>query len=311
MYVAGIDVGSRTLKAVILDCGTNSILASGVMDQGVQQDALARNLFQKLLDKSCLQPDDVSTIVATGYGRQRLGFAHTTITEISCHSAGVRFWIPDAATIIEMGGQDSKCIRLDSQGAIRDFSLNERCAAGTGRFLEVITERLGNGWEALARMRTENTQAAPINSTCVVFAETEVISLLAGGTPANEILAGVQKAIAQRIASMAGSRIASPVMFTGGVALVPGMAEALQESLQHPIRIAPEPLMTGALGAALLARQITRKNASAFPMTDTQGASEDRRDATDGCFQSAESHEWCPDNPESPGHTCGSNQSPP
>ncbi len=253
MISAGVDAGSRTIKVVLVNADDLRVLGTGIMDQGTDQDARARGLFEKVLQENDLTPDAVSRIVATGYGRDIVSFADTTITEISCHARGVRELVPDALTVIDIGGQDSKLVRLTPEGTVRDFAMNDRCAAGTGCFLEVVASRLRVSLEELGNLASRSRKPATINSTCVVFAETEIIGLLAGGTQPEDIIAGVQAAIARRVSSMAGRSVTPPVVFTGGVALVPGMDKALASVLGQPVRVSPQPRMTGALGAALLA----------------------------------------------------------
>jgi predicted CoA-substrate-specific enzyme activase len=250
---AGIDAGSRAIKVVLLDSDTLEVIGQGSMAQGVQQEALAKALFERVLGDKGLNPGAVARTVATGYGRNLVSFADTTITEITCHACGVRRVAPDAMTIIEVGGQDSKLIRLDGKGAVRDFAMNDRCAAGTGRFLEVVAARLGVALMRLGALAARSKKPATISSTCVVFAETEIVGLLASGTSPEDIIAGVQLAIARRVVAMAGRSAQEPIVFTGGVALVPGMTEALQTVLGRPVRTASDPQMTGALGAAILA----------------------------------------------------------
>lgn len=259
MICAGIDAGSRAIKVVLLNADGLEVIASGIMDQGVEQDARARGLYERLLEENDLRPEAVSTIVATGYGRNVVSFADTTITEITCHARGVRQLVPEAMTVIDIGGQDSKLVRLNPSGGVRDFAMNDRCAAGTGCFLEVVASRLGLTLEELGEVAARSRKPAAISSMCVVFAETEIIGLLAAGTSPEDIVAGVQAAIASRVSSMAGRTVEPPVVFTGGVAMVPEMDAALQSALGQPVAIAPEPQMTGALGAAILAcRQMTR-----------------------------------------------------
>jgi predicted CoA-substrate-specific enzyme activase len=253
MICAGIDAGSRTIKVALLETGTLKVVACGMGDQGVQQEALAMELLEHLLGQHGLSRRDVRTIIATGYGRNAVQAADETITEITCHARGVRHLLPGARTVVEIGGQDSKLLRLDGDGGVRDFAMNDRCAAGTGRFLEVVAARLGVDLHELGAMARRSAKPAAISSMCVVFAETEIIGLLAAGTPPEDIVAGVQASIAARVCAMTGRNVAEPVVFTGGVALVPGMAEALQSALGRPVAIAPQPQMTGALGAALLA----------------------------------------------------------
>ncbi len=252
---AGIDAGSRTIKVVLIDGNGSGITAKAQADQGIEQDRLACGLFDKTLAESRIGRSDVRRIVATGYGRNAIHIADTTITEITCHAVGVRHLVPDARTVIDIGGQDSKLIRLDGNGRVRDFAMNDRCAAGTGRFLEVVAERLGIAVSDLGTMASKSRSPAAISSMCVVFAETEIIGLLASGRAGEDIVAGVQNAIASRIVAMAGRSVESPILFTGGVARISGMETALQAALGRPVSISPEPQMTGALGAALLARR--------------------------------------------------------
>jgi len=252
---AGIDAGSRTIKVVLIDANGSGIVAMAQADQGIEQDRLACDLFASMLADEKIRETDVRRVVATGYGRNAIHIADTTVTEITCHAVGVRHLVPDAKTIIDIGGQDSKLIRLDGNGKVRDFAMNDRCAAGTGRFLEVVAERLSVPVDSLGRMASKSNSPAAISSMCVVFAETEIIGLLAGGRPGEDIVAGVQNAIASRIVAMAGRSVESPVIFTGGVARISGMELALQAVLGQAVAISPEPLMTGALGAALLARR--------------------------------------------------------
>ena len=253
MICAGIDAGSRAIKVVLFDPAVSKPVGTGITDQGIEQVRLAEELYDRTLRKAGLERAQVQSVVATGYGRTRVRFADTTITEITCHARGVHHEIPDARTVIEIGGQDSKVLRLYEDGGVRDFSVNDRCAAGTGRFLEMVGARLEVGLGDLGALASRSSHPSAISSMCVVFAETEIIGLLAGGALPADIVAGVQKAIAARIVGLAGRHIAPPVVFTGGVAKVPGMAGALEAALEQPVTVAPDPQMTGALGAALLA----------------------------------------------------------
>ena len=259
MICAGIDAGSRTTKVVLLDTRGEAQAASlchqlghAIADQGPRPDEIARELFEQTLRESDLSRSEVSRIVATGYARRAISFADDVVTEITCHARGVTHLLPGTRTVIEIGGQDSKILRLDESGSVRDFAMNDRCAAGCGRFLEVLAGRFGIGIEALAGMARRSLRPAEINSTCVVFAETEIIGLLAGGAQPAEIVAGVVSSIASRVATLAGGEVSAPVVFTGGVALLPSMAEALGSALGAGITVAPDPQYTGALGAALM-----------------------------------------------------------
>jgi (R)-2-hydroxyacyl-CoA dehydratese activating ATPase len=259
MICAGIDAGSRAIKAVLFDTGRSKILSFGLADQGVEQERLATELFEKLLREAGLERPQISGIVATGYGRNAIRFADTTITEITCHARGVHQLAPDARTIIEIGGQDSKVIALEDGGRVRDFAMNDRCAAGTGRFLEMVATRLDLDWDKLSALAQQSKKPALISNMCVVFAETEIIGLLADGKPLPDVVAGVQNAIATRVSALAGRFISPPVYFTGGVALQPGMGRALEEVFSCPVRVAPQPQFTGALGAAVLAGERKKK----------------------------------------------------
>ncbi|MCY3023741.1 MAG: acyl-CoA dehydratase activase [Planctomycetota bacterium] len=253
MYFAGIDAGSRTVKVAIIEAESRKVVGQGLLDQGVDHDGRATRLFDDVLKAQGLRRQDIVRVVATGYTRHGISLADTTITEITCHAAGVRQVLPEARTVVEIGGQDSKLLWLAEDGGVRDFAMNDRCAAGTGRFLEVVASRLETSLAGLGAQACLSRRPAAISSMCVVFAETEIIGLLSSGVPREDIVAGVQAAIASRIAAMAGRRITLPVVFTGGVALVSGMAAALQTALECPIVVAPDPQMTGALGAAILA----------------------------------------------------------
>ena len=259
MICGGIDAGSRAIKAVLFDTDRKEILSSGLADQGVEQERLATELFETLLRDAGLERSQISGVVATGYGRNAIRFAGTTVTEITCHARGVHQLAPDARTIIEIGGQDSKVIALEDGGRVRDFAMNDRCAAGTGRFLEMVASRLNMNWDQLTELGRQSKSPALISNTCVVFAETEIIGLLAEGKPLPDVVAGVQNAIATRVSGLAGRLAVPPVYFTGGVALQSGMVRALEDVLSCQVRVAPQPQFTGALGAAVLAGERTSK----------------------------------------------------
>jgi predicted CoA-substrate-specific enzyme activase len=253
MICAGIDAGSRTIKVVLIRQDSLAILGAGVTDQGVRQSELALALLDDVAAKAGLRRADIGRMVATGYGRDNVDIADAVVTEITCHARGVRHLMPTVRTVIDIGGQDSKLLRLDPGGAVHDFVMNDRCAAGTGRFLEVVAARLEVPLDRLGELARQATSPAAISSMCVVFAETEIVGLLAAGTGAADIAAGVQAAVASRLAAMAGRRVVEPIAFTGGVALIPGMDKALTGALNRPLAVVPTPQITGALGAALLA----------------------------------------------------------
>jgi len=253
MLFAGIDAGSRAVKIILIE-EDGRVVARKTCDQGTQQEARTAVLLDQALQGVNRERGDIRRCVATGYGRNFINFADSTVTEITCHARGVRRVCPDAMTVVEIGGQDSKLIRLDPPpGTVRDFAMNDRCAAGTGRFLEVVAARLDVGLEDLGRLARESQKPAAISSMCVVFAETEIVGLLASGTAPSDIVAGVQVSIAKRVVAMAGRNVDEPVVFTGGVALLSEMAGAVSAALGRNVSVAPEPQYTGALGAALIA----------------------------------------------------------
>lgn len=253
MINVGIDAGSRATKVVVFDCAESRVLAQGIADQGIDQEHIAADLLAHLCYEQGLDRKEVGRIVATGYGRNAIRFADKAITEITCHARGVHQLDPQIRTIFEIGGQDSKCILLEDDGRVRDFNMNDRCAAGSGRFLEVVAARLGVDLPGLAAVSNTSGRSVKISSMCVVFAETEIIGLLAEGAKTADIAAGVQEAIASRVVALAGRTVSGPVCFTGGVALQPSMVRALQTALGLPVRVARQPQYTGALGAAILA----------------------------------------------------------
>jgi predicted CoA-substrate-specific enzyme activase len=255
MICAGVDAGSRTLKVVLLEAESQAIVASGVRDQGVDQDCMAVDLLEQLLAANGLRRADVQAITATGYGRKLIRFADATVTEVTCQAWGVRRSSSGVRTVIDIGGQDSKLLRLRPDGTVADFLMNDRCAAGTGRFLEVLAARLGVKLSCLGTLADRSRKPATISNMCVVFAETEIIGLLASGVSPEDIVAGVQASIATRVAAMAGRNLPEPILSTGGVALVPGMNAALEAAFARPVMVAPQPQLTCALGAAILAAE--------------------------------------------------------
>lgn len=255
MIHAGIDAGSRTVKVVLFDGARRRVAGMGLCDQGVNQGRIAAGLLRDVLREARVGRRDVGRIIATGYGRDAVGAADTTITEITCHARGVGFVCPTARTVVDIGGQDSKLIRLDADGKVRDFVMNDRCAAGTGRFLEVLAARFRVDMAGLGKLAGRARRPAAISSMCVVFAETEIVGLMADGERAESIVAGVQASMAARLLAMAGRSLDVPVAFTGGVALVPGMARALEKAFSCRVRVVKDPQFTGALGAALLAAE--------------------------------------------------------
>ena len=255
MICAGIDIGSRTTKVIILD--DNHILCKEIRATGWQPAETAREVFEKALYKAELPNSSVEKIIATGYGRVNLPFADVTLTEITCHGRGAYFLNPNIRTIIDIGGQDSKIIRLDSSGFVEDFAMNDRCAAGTGKFLEFLAHTLEVEVSKFGELALESKSPATVSSMCTVFAESEIISLLAENTPIPDIVAGIHLAISKRIEGLIHLvGYEKTVSLTGGVALNKGIKRALEEVLSTPVLVVHNPEYVGALGAALFAAGI-------------------------------------------------------
>lgn len=252
MLGCGIDIGSRTVKGVIFDPDNNTIVARDIADSGAHPAKIARGMLDSL--KKASGADGGLYTISTGYGRHLIADADRTITEITCHARGVRHVIKDARTVVDIGGQDSKVIAIGADGLVEDFAMNDRCAAGTGRFLEVIARILDMDVTEIGEKALASYRPHDISSMCVVFAESEVIGLIARETPPEDILAGVHRAIGDRILGLSGKiKVTDPVVFTGGVALNPAMVRWLSERLKAEVVVPEDPQATGALGAAILA----------------------------------------------------------
>lgn len=244
----GVDVGSTTWKAVVVD-GAGRIMARALAPAHPLIEEQTLRELAALKERA--QISGSVPVAATGYGRKRVG-ADRVVTEITCHARGAWHSVRRAAVLVDMGGQDSKVIHITEGGGVENFAMNDKCAAGTGRFLEVLLGRLGVGWEEVAREVASATQVVAVSSTCTVFAESEVISLLAEGKPVSGILKGVHQSLASRVAALAGTlEPGLGVLMSGGVALNPAMVDALAAILGRPVEVLPEPQLVGALGAAL------------------------------------------------------------
>ena len=250
---AGIDIGSITAKAAVLRDGR--LLGSRVIFTGYNSEAAGRRVFEELLGELGLDRTEVVRIVATGYGRKSVAIADKAVTEIMCHAAGARYLDPSVRSLVDIGGQDSKAVVMDESGRVTNFAMNDKCAAGTGRFLEVMARALEADLDEFGELSLKAEQPAKISSLCTVFAESEVISLIAKGETRENIIAGIHEAIASRVSAMA-SRIglAAPVMMTGGVARNVGVVRALEKVLGMAVVVSPHAQVTGAIGAAAIAR---------------------------------------------------------
>ncbi len=256
----GLDLGSRAVKAVLLDASSAKIVAVSVRDATTDKAADAETLLRAVLEAASANRSDIARTVATGYGRVQVGFADETSTEIACHAAGVTAVHPEVRTVIEIGGQDSKAILLAPDGRVKDFAMNDRCAAGSGRFLEVAARILGTDLEGLAELARRSDVESEISSMCVVFAESEMIGMLARGFRREDIAAGIHRSIARRIAGLAERiGVRAPIAFTGGVALNKAMTAALGQELKERLIVPADPRVTGAFGAALTAARRARQ----------------------------------------------------
>jgi predicted CoA-substrate-specific enzyme activase len=255
-YFAGIDVGSLSTEGVILDAG-GELVGCSIIQTGANSTRAAEEALVKALAEAAVARDNVKGIVATGYGRVSVPFADEKITEISCHGLGAHRLFPRAGTVIDIGGQDSKVIRVGEDGRVLDFTMNDKCAAGTGRFLEVMAAKLQVSLDEMGALSLSSRGEVNISSVCTVFAESEVVSLVAHNYPKAEIIRGLHRAIVNRVASMVRmTGIHGEVIMSGGVAKNSGVVALMAEKLGDTIHVPEEPQIVGALGAALHARRL-------------------------------------------------------
>jgi len=255
MMTAGIDIGSITAKAAIMEDG--EILGSRVIFTGYNVELAARKVYEELLAELGIPGTAVARVVATGYGRNGVPFAYKAMTEIICHGAGAHFLRNDVRTIIDVGGQDSKAMVVDASGMVKDFVMNDKCAAGTGRFLEVMARALEVNLDDFGAQSLMAEDPSRISSICTVFAESEVISLISKGESRENIIAGIHDSVASRVYAMA-QRIKAepPIMMTGGVAKNIGVVRALEKKFGTAIEVNGYAQVNGALGAAVLAARL-------------------------------------------------------
>lgn len=258
IYFVGIDLGSTMTKVVIIDRDEN-ICASIIKHTGAEHRRLANKMMEKALEQAGLSFDEITYVIATGYGRITVPFADQQITELTCHARGVFSLFPNVRLAIDIGGQDAKGLKING-GKLLDFTMSDKCAAGTGRYLEVIANALGLNLDDLGSLSLKSTNKISINSTCTVFAQKEVVSRISEGALLEDIVAGIHDAIASRVARMVERLKVEPdVIFTGGVAKNVGVVKALEENLGCDVFVPEEPLLSGAIGAALLGKEITLK----------------------------------------------------
>ena len=282
MLTMGLDVGSRSAKCVIMD--DRQLLTYGQVETGpdsaktahVAVDAAIHRRTELWGENRMQLPDvrtdhlrieDMECIVATGYGRLVVPFAHATVTEISCHGRGAHWLVPGVSTILDMGGQDCKAIRVNDRGDVINFLMNDKCAGGTGRFMEIIAEVLKVPLFEIGELSLTSTKDIPFNNVCAVFARSEAIALMRKGESHSDILAGLHEVISKRVIGLLRRvGIADKFVITGGIAKNVGVVTKIREKLDGmEINIPAEPMIAGALGAALVAFDRARKKAKAGP----------------------------------------------
>jgi predicted CoA-substrate-specific enzyme activase len=262
MIIGGCDVGSATGKAVVMKDGT--IASYIIIPSTTKPEVTARLAMDEALKKAGLSSlDDLQYIVGTGYGRLKVPFANENISEITCHARGAHWFCPTVRTVLDIGGQDCKAMSIDDKGKVIDFVLNDKCAAGTGRFFENMARALDCGLEGLSSLSLQSQNPAIITSQCSVFAESEVITLINEGIELTDIAAGLLNSIAARLSSMLRRiGLVEDVALTGGCAKNDGLVKILEDKLGISVKRLPEdPQIMGAIGAALIAKERLSKQA--------------------------------------------------
>lgn len=251
-YYGGCDVGSTYTKAVILD-ENGKICADTTIRSKINSEVSAKLAMEEVLNKVGLNSsEELGYLIGTGYGRNKVPFADENISEISCHAMGVHVTDPTVKAIIDIGGQDVKGISIDTDGTVKNFAMNDKCAAGTGRFLEIMADRLGISQQQMADL-ARTGEPTKISSMCTVFAESEVISLIGRGEPRENIARGVIDSVVSRVATMAGQAAGAPYYLTGGLCENAFVVERLGELLGSPVTTSPQARFAGAIGAAIRA----------------------------------------------------------
>lgn len=257
MAVSGVDVGSTLTKAVVVD-ENRKIIAKAVTHTGANVVKAAERAFAELLKQSGLSEWEIKYTVGTGYGRYKVPFGNTQVTEISCHAKGANFLFPNTRTILDIGGQDTKAIKVSPDGEVQDFCMNDKCAAGTGRFLQAAADVMGIPLEEIGPRSLLSSSPLKITNVCTVFVESEIMMHLAKGRKAEDILRGVHNSIAGRsIALLRRTGLGREVTFTGGVSRNVGMVKAVEERLGFPMNVSEDSIFIGAIGAAIFALERT------------------------------------------------------
>lgn len=256
MITCGVDIGSRTIKIVLFDGA--QIIDAIIVNTGSSPSENAKKAFYDALSASGIDRSKVTKVVATGYGRNYFKEADMTSSEIICHSKGVSYFFPNARTVIDIGGQDSKLISLDAKGKVINFVMNDRCAAGTGKFIEMVGLMLDVPLEDMSDMTNGSNEVCEISTMCAVFAESEIIGLVQSGTKVDVVLRGIFRSIARRTLTLAGKVELMPeIIFTGGVAQISGVVNSIENDAGIHLKVPTEPQITGALGAAIIAASKT------------------------------------------------------
>ena len=265
MLVAGVDVGSTQTKAVVMD-QDGKVVGRSLIDTGARVVVAASQAFQMALEETGGTLNDVAYVIGTGYGRYKVEFGNAQVTEISCHSRGASHLFPGTRTVLDIGGQDTKAIKVAENGTVLDFCMNDKCAAGTGRFLGAASESLDIPLGELGGIALTAKNQVKITTTCTVFAESEILGWLARGRKVEDILLGVHYAIASRSLSLLRRvGVESELTFTGGVSRNVAMVQQLEEMLGIKINVSPEAHYCGAIGAGLFALDRVRLAAAAVP----------------------------------------------
>jgi predicted CoA-substrate-specific enzyme activase len=252
-YAAGVDVGSTQTKAVIIDEDRN-IVGRSLIDTGANVIKAAESSFVAALGQADIDEEEVEYVVGTGYGRYRVTFGNSQVTEISCHGRGAVHLFPETRTVIDMGGQDTKAISVNAEGEIVDFCMNDKCAAGTGRFLQAAAAALDIPLDDLGPLSLQGQKPVKISTTCTVFAESEVLAWIGKGKKIEDVLWGVHQSIATRsVGLLRRVGINDEITFTGGVSLNEGMVKAIEGRLERRLNLSADSHYMGALGAAMFA----------------------------------------------------------
>ena len=254
LIACGVDIGSSTSKVVLL--GDSEIMGYSIVPTGAESVTSANRALDEVLSSTRLSREQIGYVVATGYGRVIVPYARETVTELTCHARGANWLFPSARTILDMGGQDCKAIRCGPKGQLENFVMNDKCAAGTGRFLELMARVLNLSLDDLGELSLEAAKEIKINSTCAVFAKSEVTTLLREGNDKRDVLAGLHKAISSRVYNLLrGVGLEPDLIITGGIGKNSGVVQMVEKQTGLTALLPEEPQIAGALGAALFARE--------------------------------------------------------